>query len=83
MLYHERSELVSPPFWSDLGGFAIVLYIIIGLFMFPMSEHLYYLEAIESLFLVRTRKKNLFPKSKKFKAAKIEDIKEMRNHYEP
>ena len=47
MLYHERAELVSAPFWSDLGGVATVLYMVVGLFMFPMSEHLYYLEAIE------------------------------------
>ena len=66
MLHHERAELVSPPFWSDLGGIAVILYFSLGIFMFPISEHLYYLEAIEKLFLARTRDTSLFPKSKRF-----------------
>ena len=66
MLHHERAELVSAPFWSDLGGIAVILYLFVGLFMFPLSEHLYYLDAIEKLFLARTRDTTLFPKSKRF-----------------
>ena len=77
MIYHERVTSISAPYWSDVGGFAFVLYIAVGIMMFPLSEHLFYLQAIEELFLARTKdKSSLFPKSKKFQAQRKEDQRE-------
>ena len=66
MLHHERITHMSLPIWSDIGGFAFVIYILVGVFMFPISERLFLMEAIELLFLARTKESNMFPNSKRF-----------------
>jgi hypothetical protein len=70
MIHHERITYITPPLWSDIGGFAFLLYMVVGVFMFPVSEHLFIVSAIDKLFLARSSDSKLFPDSKRFSANK-------------
>lgn len=45
---------------GDLGGIVEVLMIIFGFFLFPISEHSFYLKAARMLYFARTKDKTLF-----------------------
>ena len=45
---------------GDLGGVTEVIMICFGFFLYPISEHSFYLQAIKKLFLARTRNESLF-----------------------
>jgi len=47
---------------GDLGGVTEVIMICFGFFLFPISEHSFVLRAIRKLYLVRTRKDDMFLK---------------------
>ena len=48
---------------GDIGGVKEAFLIIIGVFISPISEHMYTLKAISQLFLARSTDKNLFLRS--------------------
>ena len=48
---------------GDLGGIVEVIMIIFGFFLFPISEHSFYLKAARMLYFARTKEQNLFQKS--------------------
>ena len=45
---------------GDLGGIVEVIMIIFGFFLFPISEHSFYLKAARMLYYARTKDSNLF-----------------------
>jgi len=50
---------------SDLGGIMNVMIVVFGIIFKPMSEHMYYTNAIKSLFLARTRDEELLQNPKR------------------
>ena len=48
---------------GDLGGIVEVIMIIFGFFLFPISEHSFYLKAARMLYFARTKDQTLFQKS--------------------
>jgi hypothetical protein len=45
---------------GDLGGVTDVLIFIIGIFIFPISQHSFTMRYLQKMFLVRTSQSNLF-----------------------
>lgn len=48
---------------GDLGGIVEVIMIIFGFFLFPISEHSFYLKAGRLLFFARTKEQDVFLKN--------------------
>lgn len=48
---------------GDLGGIVEVIMIIFGFFLFPISEHSFYLKAARMLYYARTKDEKLFSKT--------------------
>ena len=44
---------------GDLGGVIEILMLVLGTFLFPISEHSFILKALQKLYLARTRDKQL------------------------
>ena len=51
--------------FGDLGGISSVIFPIIGVFLYRISEHSFNMKVIENLFTARTNQKDLFIKSNK------------------
>lgn len=45
---------------GDLGGVMGVLTLVLGFFIFPLSEALYIMKSTKRMFLVKTNEKDLF-----------------------
>ena len=45
---------------GDLGGVTEIVMLVFGFFLFPISEHNFYLQATKRLFLAKTADDNLF-----------------------
>lgn len=50
---------------GDLGGVIDIVILLIGFFVFPYSEHNFYLKAIQKMFLARTKNNSIFIQSRK------------------
>jgi len=61
---------------GDLGGVTEVIMIVFGFFLFPISEHSFFLKAIKKLYLVRTEDNSMFLPNNDEKLAKFEKFKE-------
>jgi hypothetical protein len=68
LMHHQKITVMKTYIAADLGGYAFFLFVATGIFISPLTEFIYYLKAIEQLFLVRTRDRTIFKDSKKFKA---------------
>ena len=69
---------------GDLGGIVEVIMIIFGFFLFPISEHSFYLKAARMLYYARTKDDKLFTKTgdpdKEDKLEKYMDPKKFSNN---
>ena len=61
---HQRKIYGWLDLLGDLGGVTEVVMICFGIFLFPISEHSFYMKAIKKLFLARTSEGNFFDKQK-------------------
>lgn len=81
---------------GDLGGIIEVIMIIFGFFLFPVSEHSFYLSAGRLLYFARTKDEQMFTKSndpeltdklekyldpQKFKSANNKLMHEIKKHH--
>ena len=47
---------------GDLGGIFEITMIVFGFFLFPISEHNFFMKAAQDLYFARTKEKNIFAK---------------------
>ena len=45
---------------GDIGGILEFVLIVFGFFLYPISEHSFFLNATRQMFFVRTKEKSLF-----------------------
>jgi len=50
---------------GDFGGVTEVIMLCFGFFLFPVSEHSFFLKATKRLFFARTADENIFKKPKR------------------
>jgi hypothetical protein len=77
---HKRKVYGWMDLLGDLGGVTEVVMICFGFFLFPISEHSFYIKAINKMFLARSTDKSLFapPKTGDLtKAKKLAEDKEI------
>lgn len=60
MVSHERRVYGYFDLLGELGGVMEVLILFFGLFLFPISEHSFYLNAIKKLFFAKTHDDEVF-----------------------
>ena len=57
---HERRIYSFLDLMGDLGGVMEIVSVVVGFFLFCISEHSFYMGAIEKLFLADTKDASLF-----------------------
>jgi len=63
---HSRRIYGLLDFFGDLGGVLEIIMVSFGFFLFPISEHSFYMEVIKNLFFARSKHgENLFIESQK------------------
>lgn len=67
VIKHTRSIYGLMDLFGDFGGFMEVLLLVSSLFLAPVSAHGFLVKAIQKLYIVRTRKKNIFKESESMK----------------
>ena len=58
--YHERKIYGFFDLLGDLGGVTEIIMLVFGLFLYPISEHSFILEAANKLYFARTKDNNMF-----------------------
>lgn len=63
---------------GDLGGVTEVIMIIFGFWIYPISEHSFYLKAFKKLFIAKTADENMFIQKKSKSKVLKKDRKDKR-----
>lgn len=57
---YERTAYGLLDLLGDLGGVTEIILIIFGFFLFPISEHSFYVSVARSFFIAKTKDESLF-----------------------
>ena len=60
---HERSVYGIFDLFGEYGGVQSIIYFITAFFLSPLSEHSFYMRAIEKMYIGRTKSKRVFTDS--------------------
>ena len=63
---HNRSIYNLLDLLGDLGGVTEVIMAVLGIFLFPISEHSFIIKAAKIVFLAKTKDENMFKHKEKY-----------------